>query len=185
MSPAARVVDLEREKTRGLARDIERELRNSGDRVFAVEVGAVEDVSRWRRAAIIAAHRMDGTSGQHLPLERRVAGSARHPSYRGRASAFCPADGEHRRSAGAPTLGQTALSGATGLEYEPSHLLGSRSGELLGVEQDQAAGHPVGECEVVVVEKTIRRSPSAYRGPSSFLVGIAARSGQQERGACV
>ena len=66
MSPAARVVDLEREKTRRLARDIERELRNSGDREFAVDVGAVEDVSRWRRAAIMAAHRMGHRASTYL-----------------------------------------------------------------------------------------------------------------------
>jgi hypothetical protein len=48
------VVDLEREKTRRLARDVERELRNSCDREFAVEAGTVKDVSRWRRAAICA-----------------------------------------------------------------------------------------------------------------------------------
>ncbi|MDA8386437.1 MAG: hypothetical protein M0Z88_09280 [Actinomycetota bacterium] len=41
MSSAARVIDLEREKTRRLARDIERELRKSGERVFAVEAGSV------------------------------------------------------------------------------------------------------------------------------------------------
>jgi hypothetical protein len=66
VSPAARVVDLERAKTRRLARDIERELRNSGDRVFAIDVGAVEDVSRWRRAAIMAAHRMGHQASTYL-----------------------------------------------------------------------------------------------------------------------
>jgi hypothetical protein len=66
VSPAPRVIDLEREKTRRLAREIERELRNSGDRVFAVEAGAVEDVSRWRRAAIMAAHRMGHQASTYL-----------------------------------------------------------------------------------------------------------------------
>ena len=66
VSPVARVVDLDLEKTRRLARDIERELRNSGGREFAVEVGAVEDVSRWRRAAIMAAHRMGHRASTYL-----------------------------------------------------------------------------------------------------------------------
>jgi hypothetical protein len=53
-----RVVSLERERTRRLSMVIERQLREAGGRSVAVDAASVEDVARWRRAAIVAAHRM-------------------------------------------------------------------------------------------------------------------------------
>ena len=73
MSSAARVIDLERGRTRRLARDIERKLRKSGDRVVTVEVLSVEDVSRQRRAAIMVADEMGHRASTYLWRgERRV-----------------------------------------------------------------------------------------------------------------
>jgi hypothetical protein len=53
-----KVVNLERERTVRLASDIERVLRRSGERTFAVPSSSVEDPIRWRRAAVMAAHRL-------------------------------------------------------------------------------------------------------------------------------
>ena len=58
MSAAPRVVDLERERTRRLSSEIERELRQTGVRTLVAAVDGVEDLGRWRRAAVMAAHRM-------------------------------------------------------------------------------------------------------------------------------
>ncbi|MHB1614430.1 MAG: hypothetical protein ACYCXA_13680 [Actinomycetes bacterium] len=58
MSAAPRVVDLERERTRRLSSEIERELRLTGVRTLVAAVDEVEDLGRWRRAAVMAAHRM-------------------------------------------------------------------------------------------------------------------------------
>jgi hypothetical protein len=53
-----RVVDLECERTRRLSVLIERDWRRSGDATVAVDADAVDDVRRWRKAAVMAAHRM-------------------------------------------------------------------------------------------------------------------------------
>jgi hypothetical protein len=45
----ARVVDIERERVERLAADLAPELRERG--VIVVDVAALEDVERWRRAA--------------------------------------------------------------------------------------------------------------------------------------
>ena len=58
MSTAPRVVDLERERTRRLSSDIERELRLTGARTLVATLDEVENLDRWRRAAVVAAHRM-------------------------------------------------------------------------------------------------------------------------------
>ncbi len=54
----AKVVSIERERTLRLADAIERELRVSGVRELRVSKGEVEHPRRWRRAAVIAAHRL-------------------------------------------------------------------------------------------------------------------------------
>lgn len=48
--------DLEPQRTRRLARRIARDLRAAGGRTLTVPVADVEDLARWRRAAIQAAH---------------------------------------------------------------------------------------------------------------------------------
>lgn len=53
---ASNVVDLDRERTRRLAKAIERQLRREGGRSLTVDLNTVEDVPRWRRAAVLAAH---------------------------------------------------------------------------------------------------------------------------------
>lgn len=53
-----RVVDLERERSRRLSDVIERQLRSCGGRTLGVDLDAVDDLGRWRRAAVAAAHRM-------------------------------------------------------------------------------------------------------------------------------
>ena len=61
MSARPKLVRLERERTRRLLKQIERDLRlahATGERVLAVEADEVEDVPRWRRAAVMSAHRM-------------------------------------------------------------------------------------------------------------------------------
>jgi len=55
---APRVVDLERERTRRLSAEVERELREAGARTLVVALEDVENLGRWRRAAVMAAHRM-------------------------------------------------------------------------------------------------------------------------------
>jgi hypothetical protein len=49
---------MERERTRRLSRTIERDLRLAGGKSLAVDESEVEDPTRWRRAAVMAAHRM-------------------------------------------------------------------------------------------------------------------------------
>jgi hypothetical protein len=61
VSATQKLVRLERERTRRLSRQIEQDLRRThatGGRMLAVEADRVEDVPRWRRAAVMAAHRM-------------------------------------------------------------------------------------------------------------------------------
>ena len=53
-----RVVDLDLERTRRFSAEIERELRRSGARTLVAATDGVEDLGRWRRAAVMAAHRM-------------------------------------------------------------------------------------------------------------------------------
>ena len=52
------VVDLEAERTRRLSASIERGLRRGGGRGLAVDEDRIDDVGRWRRAAVMAAHRL-------------------------------------------------------------------------------------------------------------------------------
>lgn len=66
MGAAPRVVDLERERTLRLSAEIERELRHSGARTLAAAVEEVEDLGRWRRAAVMAAHRMGHRARTYL-----------------------------------------------------------------------------------------------------------------------
>ena len=66
MSAAPRVVDLERERTRRLSSDIERELRLAGVRTLLAAVDEVENLDRWRRAAVMAAHRMGHRARTYL-----------------------------------------------------------------------------------------------------------------------
>ena len=54
----SRLVNMERERTRRLSRTIERDLRRAGGKSLAVDEGEVEDPTRWRRAAVMAAHRL-------------------------------------------------------------------------------------------------------------------------------
>lgn len=61
-----RVVDLDRERTRRLAAEIERELRQAGVRTLVAGVDDVEDLGRWRRAAVMAAHRMGHRARTYL-----------------------------------------------------------------------------------------------------------------------
>jgi pyridoxal biosynthesis lyase PdxS len=63
---AARVIELDRAKTRRVSREIERDLRRGGARTIMVDVQTVEDVLRWRRAAIMAAHRMGHRATTYL-----------------------------------------------------------------------------------------------------------------------
>lgn len=61
MSGSSKVVDLDRERTRQLSMQIEQGLRRAhatGGRMLAVEADRVGDVQRWRRAAVMAAHRI-------------------------------------------------------------------------------------------------------------------------------
>jgi hypothetical protein len=61
VSVTQKLVRLERERTRRLSRQIEQDLRRAnatGGRMLAVEADSVGDVPRWRRAAVMAAHRM-------------------------------------------------------------------------------------------------------------------------------
>lgn len=66
MSGRSKVVDLDRERTRQLSRTIEKDLRRGGARTLKVDVDALEDVARWRRAAIMAAHRMGHRATTYL-----------------------------------------------------------------------------------------------------------------------
>ena len=66
MSAAPRVVDLERERTRRLSSEIERELRLTGVRTLVAAIDEVEYLGRWRRAAVMAAHRMDHRARTYL-----------------------------------------------------------------------------------------------------------------------
>ena len=66
MSAAPRVVDLERERTRRLSSEIERELRLTGVRTLVAAIDEVEDLGRWRRAAVMAAHRMGHRARTYL-----------------------------------------------------------------------------------------------------------------------
>ncbi len=61
MSATPKLVRLERERIRRLSTQIEQDLRRAhatGGRMLAVEADRVGDVPRWRRAAVMAAHRM-------------------------------------------------------------------------------------------------------------------------------
>jgi hypothetical protein len=61
VSGTHKLVRLERERTRRLSRQIEHDLRRThatGSRMLAVEAEGVGDIPRWRRAAVMAAHRM-------------------------------------------------------------------------------------------------------------------------------
>ncbi len=58
MNGLRRVVDLDLERTRRFSAEIERELRRSGARTLVAATDGVEDLGRWRRAAVMAAHRM-------------------------------------------------------------------------------------------------------------------------------
>jgi len=62
------VVDMERERTRRLSRAIERDLRRAGGKALAVDEGGVDDSVRWRRAAVMAAHRMGHQAHTYLWL---------------------------------------------------------------------------------------------------------------------
>ena len=53
-----KVISIERQRTLRLALEIEREFRRSGARELRVKAGDVDDVGRWRRAAVIAVHRL-------------------------------------------------------------------------------------------------------------------------------
>ncbi|MDA8045713.1 MAG: hypothetical protein M0Z30_10835 [Actinomycetota bacterium] len=57
MRRAGRVVHLEAERTRRLSESIERDLRRAGGAGLVVDEDQIDDVGRWRRAAIMAAHR--------------------------------------------------------------------------------------------------------------------------------
>ncbi|HET9078568.1 MAG TPA: hypothetical protein VFN68_16655 [Acidimicrobiales bacterium] len=52
------VVSVERERTSRLADAIERELRVTGARELRIPMEAVEDPGRWRRAGVLASHRL-------------------------------------------------------------------------------------------------------------------------------
>ena len=60
------MVDLDRERTRRLSSDIERELRLTGVRTLVAAIDEVEDLGRWRRAAVMAAHRMGHRARTYL-----------------------------------------------------------------------------------------------------------------------
>ena len=62
------VVDMERERTRRLSRVIERDLRWTRGKALAVDEGKVGDPVRWRRAAVMAAHRMGHRAHTYLWL---------------------------------------------------------------------------------------------------------------------
>ena len=77
--------------------------------------------------------------------------------------------------------------GLAGAEFEVhaavavDHLVdgeGDDVGELLGVEQDQAAGHPVSEGEMIVVEESINDLPSGIGVHCRSLLGTP--SGQDD-----
>jgi hypothetical protein len=53
-----KAVSIEKERTLRLAREIERELRLTGARELRVPITEVEDPARWRRAAVMASHRI-------------------------------------------------------------------------------------------------------------------------------
>ena len=66
MSAVRRIVDLDRERTRRLAVEIERELRLTGVRTLVAAIDEVEDLGRWRRAAVMASHRMGHRARTYL-----------------------------------------------------------------------------------------------------------------------
>ena len=53
-----RLVDMERERTLRLSCTIERDLRRAGGKSLSIDEDRVENLARWRRAAVMAAHRM-------------------------------------------------------------------------------------------------------------------------------
>ena len=53
-----KVISIERQRTLRLALEIEREFRRSGARELRVKASYFDDVGRWRRAAVIAVHRL-------------------------------------------------------------------------------------------------------------------------------
>jgi hypothetical protein len=59
---------MERERTRRLSRVIERDLHRAGGKALAVDEGNVEDPVRWRRAAVMAAHRLGHRARTYLWL---------------------------------------------------------------------------------------------------------------------
>ena len=101
MNRAARVIELDREKTRRVSRVIERDLRRGGARTLMVDVQTIEDVPRWRRAAIMAAHRMGHRATTYL-WGRQVT-----------VELDLPVTDEERRQAAAITSGLLGL-GRTG-----------------------------------------------------------------------
>jgi len=64
------VVDMERERTRRLSRVIERDLRWTRGKALAVDEGKVGDPVRWRRVAVMAAHRMGHQARTYLWLRQ-------------------------------------------------------------------------------------------------------------------
>lgn len=63
---ASSVVNLDRERTRRLAKEIERDLRRAGGRSLIVDLSTIDDVARWRRAAVLAAHSLGHRASTYM-----------------------------------------------------------------------------------------------------------------------